>query len=82
MVDGVTASSTTTTQPAIGIIIILLILIISIVFIIFWIFMLINAIKRDFKNSNEKIIWILVIILTGIIGAIIYYFVVKRPDKH
>jgi TctA family transporter len=49
--------------------------------IILWIIMLIDAIKRVYPNPNEKIIWILVILFTGYIGAIIYYFVVKRKDK-
>ena len=32
----------------------------------------------DFKKSDEKIIWVLVIALTGTIGALVYYFVVRR----
>lgn len=48
---------------------------------VFWIIMLIDAIKRDYDKSDDKIIWILVIVFIGIIGAIIYYFVVKRKDK-
>jgi len=46
-----------------------------------WIWMLVDCIKRDFKKEDEKIIWLLVIILVQVIGAIIYYFVVKRKDK-
>lgn len=49
---------------------------------VFWIFMVIDVAKRKFKNDNDKILWILVIVLAGIIGAIIYYFVIKKPDKH
>lgn len=49
---------------------------------IFWVIMLVDTIQRKFKNDNDKIVWILVIILVGIIGAIIYYFIVKREDKH
>ena len=45
---------------------------------IFWIWMLIDCIKREFSGSNEKVVWILLIILTGILGAIIYFFVIKR----
>jgi len=45
---------------------------------ILWIAMLIDCLKRKFKNETDKIVWALVIILTGLIGAIIYYFVVKK----
>lgn len=48
---------------------------------IFWIFMLVDAAKRNFKNDIDKVVWILVIVFTHIIGALIYYFVVKRYDK-
>ena len=58
------------------------IIILCILGFIFWIFMIIDVAKRDFKQENDKIIWILVVILAGIIGALIYYFVIKRPDKH
>ena len=54
----------------------------SIFFTIVQIVMLIDAIKRDYKNENDKILWILVIALTGFVGAVIYYFVIKREDKH
>jgi len=53
---------------------------IAILAFVFWILMLVDCAKRNFKNENDKIVWILVIVLAGIIGAIIYYFVVKRDD--
>ena len=49
---------------------------------IFWIFMIVDVAKRKFKESNEQVVWILVVVLTGIIGAIIYYLIVKKPNKH
>ncbi len=51
---------------------------ISIAATIFWVWMLIDAIQRKFPNENDKVLWILVILLAGGIGAIIYYFVVKH----
>ncbi len=48
---------------------------------VFWIWMIIDCAKRDFKKSDDKIIWVLVVSLTQIIGAIIYYFIVKRKMK-
>ena len=53
----------------------------GILFFVFWLITLIDAITRKFKEGNEKILWVLVIILTGIIGSLIYYFVVYRKDK-
>jgi prolipoprotein diacylglyceryltransferase len=46
----------------------------------FTIWMLIDAIKRVPSEENKKLIWILVIIFTGVIGAAIYFFV-QRPKN-
>ena len=60
------------------IVLVILFVIICVAAFVFWILMLIDSIKRNFKKENDKIIWVLVIVLTGILGAIIYYFVIKR----
>jgi hypothetical protein len=39
--------------------------------------MIVDAAQRDYTKSEEKVMWILVIVLGGFIGAIVYYFVVK-----
>jgi hypothetical protein len=57
---------------------ILLMIAIIILGILFWIFMLVDSIKHKYRDQNDKIVWVLVIVFTGLIGAIIYYFVVKR----
>ncbi len=59
----------------------LIIFIIAILATIFWIFMLIDAAKRKFKNENEKVAWVVILALTSWLGAIIYYFSVKHPNK-
>jgi hypothetical protein len=51
---------------------------VSIFALVFWILMLVDCVKRKFKDDTEKIIWILVLVFTGIIGALIYYFIVKN----
>ena len=48
---------------------------------VFWIWTIIDVARRDFKNSNERLIWLLLIILLGIIPSLVYYFVVMRPDN-
>lgn len=42
---------------------------------IFWLIMLIDCIKREF---DQKALWIILILVLGIVGAILYYFMVKR----
>lgn len=49
---------------------------------LFWLWMLIDCAKRDFPKPNDKVVWILVIIFIQIVGASIYYFMIKRkPNK-
>lgn len=46
---------------------------------IFWILMLVHAAQHPVEN---KAMWIILMVFTGIVGSLIYYFVVKRPmDK-
>ena len=52
-------------------------------FFIVWIIMLVDCAKRkneEFPNANEntKLLWILIIVLAGGVGSIIYYFLVMR----
>lgn len=54
---------------------------VMLIFSIFWIWMLIDVIKRDFKDPNERLIWVLVIIFTHLIGAILYYLLVKQKGR-
>ena len=48
---------------------------------VLWILMLLDCVKRKFDGENEKVVWILVLALTHVIGAVIYYFLVKRRDS-
>src|SRR3989338_3153778 len=54
---------------------------IGVLLFLFWLWMLIDCLKRNFKGDYEKIVWILVMIFLHILGAVIYYFVVKIGDK-
>lgn len=47
---------------------------IAIFAVIFWLWMLIDCLQREFK---DKLLWVLVIIFVWILGAILYYFLVK-----
>lgn len=43
-----------------------------------WIWALVDVIKRDDFEGNNKIIWLLVVILLQGFGAIIYYFAGRK----
>ena len=62
-----------------SLIILLLIIVANIALFIFWIFMLVDVFKRtNWKQESDKTLWILLVILLGYLGAIVYYFAVKR----
>ena len=44
---------------------------------IFWIVEVVDAARRVFPDQNTKLVWILVIVFTHGIGALLYYFVGK-----
>lgn len=47
-----------------------------------WILMLVDCLQRDFAKPEDRTLWILIVVLTGWLGSIIYYFMIKRPaDK-
>ncbi len=47
---------------------------------IFWIWMLIDCATKESSQGNDKVVWILVIALTHVLGAAIYFFV-RRPTR-
>lgn len=46
---------------------------------VFWIWMLIDCAKHEPKGE-DRVVWILIIALTHLVGAAIYYFA-RRPDR-
>lgn len=49
---------------------------------VIWVIMLVDVVKRDFPNQNDKIVWVILLIFTQFLGAIIYYFLIKAKDPH
>jgi hypothetical protein len=47
---------------------------------VFWIWMLIDCASNEPSEGNDKIVWILVLVFTHLIGAILY-FIVRRPKR-
>jgi len=46
----------------------------------FWIWMTVDAAMNEPSGGNDKIIWIIIIVLVGWLGALIYYFA-RRPKQ-
>ena len=47
---------------------------------IFWIWMMIDCATNEPSEGNDKVLWILIIALTHLLGALIYFFV-RRPER-
>ena len=60
----------------------LIFLVIGVLAFVFWIWMLIDAIKNPRLDSNQRIIWVLVIVFLNWIGALIYYFAGRDPSTN
>ncbi len=47
---------------------------------LFWLWMFIDCLQRDFGSvdPNTKLLWILVILFAGALGALIYFIMVKK----
>ena len=48
---------------------------------VFWIVMIVDVANRKFKKEDDKTVWVLIVILAGIVGALVYYFMIKRKNK-
>ena len=47
---------------------------------ILWIWMIVDCATNEPSEGNDKIVWILVIVFTHWIGALIY-LIVRRPER-
>lgn len=56
----------------------LLMIVVGIASAIFWIMMFISAVKNQFEH---KPLWVIVLLIGNIIGAIAFYFAVHKPIK-
>lgn len=65
-------------EEFIGIAIGLVFFVIGIAIFAIWVWSLIDVIRGNFRGENDKLIWILVIVLGGIIGSVIYFFVGRK----
>ena len=63
-------------SPA-DLLILLVFVVLAILPTIFWIAEIVDVLRRDFYEPNNKVVWVLVVILLHFVGAAIYYFVGK-----
>lgn len=56
-------------------------LIISVLFLVLWIWALISAIQNPALDSTMRIVWVLVIVFTGLLGALIYLIVAPKGQS-
>jgi hypothetical protein len=53
-------------------------ILITLVLIIAWVWMIIDCTKRTFKENNEKIVWMFILVFGSWIGALAYFFLIKK----
>lgn len=55
-------------------------MLVALALMLFWIWMIVDCATKEPSTGNDKVVWILVIVLTNWIGALIYFFV-RRPQR-
>jgi hypothetical protein len=48
---------------------------------LFWIAMILECATREPDTGNTKIVWIIIVVFTHFVGALLYYFV-RRPERY
>ena len=61
-----------------GLLLMLFMVLVPVFAVVLWVWMLVDCIQRTFKDKADKVDWIVVIVFTHVIGAVIYFFLVKR----
>ena len=47
---------------------------------IFWVWMLAECATKESSLGNDKIVWVMIILFTHVLGAALYYFL-RRPER-
>jgi isoprenylcysteine carboxyl methyltransferase (ICMT) family protein YpbQ len=53
----------------------------SVAYIVFWIYTLVDVVRSNFKDSNMKIIWVLIILFAQVLGPILYWVLAKNDNR-
>lgn len=46
----------------------------------FWVWMLVDALTNE-PTTNDKILWLLVLVFLQVLGALLYYFIRRRARR-
>ena len=63
-----------------GILLLGFLAVVGLVLFAFWVWMLVHCLQNQALVGNEKLVWVLVIVFTHFLGAVIYFFV-GRPKR-
>ncbi|MBN2310846.1 MAG: PLDc_N domain-containing protein [Candidatus Hydrogenedentes bacterium] len=47
---------------------------------VFWVWMIVDCASNEPAEGNDRLVWILIIVLTHWLGALIYFFA-RRPAR-
>lgn len=45
---------------------------------VFWIWMLVDCLQSQSFEGNDKLVWVLALIFLSVVGAVLYYLLVKK----
>lgn len=48
---------------------------------VFWVWMLVDCLKYESSEGNDKLVWVVAIVVTKLFGAILYYFMRRRARQ-
>ena len=46
---------------------------------LFWIWMIVDCAMNEPSEGNDKIVWILILVFTQLLGSLLYFFI-RRPN--
>jgi len=76
--DAAAAAAAGTAAVGIGVAMIIFWLVFGLATLVLWIWALVDVIRREFPNSNDKVLWIVLIIVLGILGSILYLIIGRK----
>jgi hypothetical protein len=60
---------------------IILILLAGAVIFLLPIMALVDVVRSEFRGQNDKVIWVIIILLLNIVGAVLYFFIGRNQRK-
>ena len=68
-------------MQALGVLLIVAFLLLTVAAFAFWIWMIVDCATNEPATGNDKLVWIVIVVFTHVIGALIYYIVRRRPRR-